>query len=60
MKNNILYAELFGTPEKAARTLEGICKSCEYGDCTTCGVPEWAYYSHDYDALLEWLRGDAE
>lgn len=54
------YSELFGTPERAARTLAGICENCKYGDCVTCGVPEWADYSHDYDALLEWLRGDAE
>ena len=53
------YEKLFGTPERAARTLVGICESCEYGDCVTCGVPEWMDYSHDYDALLEWLRGDA-
>lgn len=36
------WYELFGTPEKAARTLAE-----DYTDC-------------DYDALLEWLRGDAE
>lgn len=54
------WFKLFGTPELAARTLAGICENCKYGDCVTCGVPEWADYSHDYDALLEWLRGDAE
>ena len=59
-ENNNRYFELFGTPERAARTLAGICESCKYGDCVTCGVPEWASYLHDYDALLEWLRGDAE
>ena len=53
------YSELFGTPERAAWTLAGICERCEYGDCVTCGVPECVDYSHDYDALLEWLRGDA-
>lgn len=53
------YEKLFGTPERAARTLAGICESCKYGDCATCGVPDWADYSHDYDALLEWLSGDA-
>lgn len=54
------WFELFGTPERAARTLAGICESCKYGDCVTCGVPEWASYLHDYDALLEWLRGESE
>ena len=54
------YDELFGTPERTARTLAGICESCKYGDCVTCGVPEWTDYTHDYDSLLEWLRVDAE
>lgn len=54
------YQKLFGTPEKTARTLASICESCMYGDCATCGVPKWADYSKDYDALLEWLRSDAE
>ena len=53
------YFELFGTPEMAARTLRRFCADCFCGDCATCGVPEWASYSHDCDALLEWLRGDA-
>ena len=54
------YSELFGTPERAARTLRRFCADCYCGDCATCGVPEWANYTRDYDALLEWLRGDAE
>ena len=53
------WAELFGTPERAARTLSRFCTDCFCGDCATCGVPEWAGYRHDYDALLEWLSGDA-
>lgn len=53
------YSELFGTPERAARTLHSFCKDCFCGDCSTCGLPDWADYRHDYDALLEWLRGDA-
>lgn len=54
------WHDLFGTPERAARTLAGICEICKYGDCATCGVPEWADYSHDYDTLLEWLREEGE
>ena len=54
------YEELFGTPERAAQTLRRFCADCFCGDCATCGVPEWANYTRDYDALLEWLRGDAE
>ena len=38
------YFELFGTPERAARTLED--------KQLVCAMQE-------YDALLEWLRGDA-
>lgn len=53
------WHELFSTPERATRTLAGICESCKFGDCFTCGVPEWANYSHGYDALLEWLRSEA-
>ena len=56
------YEKLFGTPERAARTLHSggtlVCREClireecaetpEDGDCMIM----------DYDALLEWLRGD--
>lgn len=52
------WYELFGTPERAARTLRRFCADCFCGDCATCGVPEWADYTRDYDALLEWLRED--
>lgn len=45
------YNELFGTPERAARTLHELCGGC-------CGLPEQV--RGDYDALLEWLGGDAE
>lgn len=54
------YSELFGTPERAAGTLSGFCEQCRFGDCATCGVPGWADYSHDYDALLEWLGGESD
>lgn len=57
------YEKLFGTPERTARMLMKFSPlSCAYcalysvcgdeldKDCLLC----------DYDALLEWLRGDAE
>ena len=44
------YYELFGTPERAARTLHELCGGC-------CGLPE--RIRGDYVALLEWLGGDA-
>lgn len=50
------YERLFGTPERAAQTLAGIvtadgCVDCALLDATCC---------RNEDALLEWLRGDAE
>lgn len=54
------YEWLFGTPERAARTLSRFCTDCFCGDCATCGVPEWACYRRDYDALLGWLRGESD
>ena len=46
------YCELFGTPERAARTLERKFASCNGNVCIAPNV--------DYDALLEWLRGEWE
>lgn len=57
------YDKLFGTPERAARTLHSggtlVCREClireqcaETPENSNCMVM-------DYDALLEWLRGDA-
>lgn len=59
------YNELFGTPERAARTLivvRGECESvpcspiCPFGDAPACPSN---FESGDYDELLDWLRGDA-
>ena len=60
------YCELFGTPERASRTLyynkEPICTGCALMDeCKK--IPDEEHDTCllvDYDALLEWLRGDAE
>lgn len=51
------YAELFGTPERAARTLVDNCEDHHF--CEGCPADG---KDHDctYDALLKWLRGDAE
>lgn len=63
------YAELFGTPERAARTLANVCQFTHGGElCDRCQC----YLFGDCDrmlrlrseqsindALLEWLRGDA-
>ena len=56
------WHELFGTPERAART---IIKTCdETTECEACpifhaDINALKTNCSDYDALLEWLRGDA-
>ena len=60
------WYELFGTPERAARTLRKNGKSIPA--CYRClvrdecaNLPEDSECPmDDYDALFEWLRGDAE
>lgn len=54
------YHELFGSPERAARTLEKAKGLCNWCDMETCAVEGGECRIYDYDALLEWLRGDAE
>lgn len=54
------YSELFGTPERAARTLAynapSTCDECVLIDICDIGMPA-ACMVRDHDALLEWLRG---
>ena len=50
------YKRLFGTPERAARTLAGI--TCDDGGCEGCTL-YGAECSYDSDVLLGWLVGDA-
>lgn len=57
------HAELFGTPERAARTLADL-QTCSLGfdlECDECAVYSLCQSGarNDRDALLEWLRGDA-
>lgn len=55
------WHELFGTPERAARTLLDVCDNCGQDDCSGCQVYEFTSGGNlEYDALLEWLRGDAK
>lgn len=61
------YEKLFGTPERAARTIMGkqltydILSQCD--DCPhqtdECFDPSGNCAMDDYDVLLEWLKGDA-
>ena len=53
------YSELFGTPERAARTLENGSPLCDWCDTNACEKRGGECSLFDYDALLEWLRGDA-
>ena len=54
------WYELFGTPERAARTLEKGKTLCEWCDKQACSTSGGECRIFDHDALLEWLRGDAE
>ena len=51
------YKRLFGTPERAARTLAGI--TCDDEGCEGCTLYD-ANCSYDENALLGWLREEGE
>ena len=54
------WAKLFGTPERAARTLIDSCNDdYDYG-CGGCPVARVNCKCGDYYALLEWLRGESD
>ena len=64
---NSRYHELFGTPERAARTLAMNCYGATSDGCETCvnadcdgTLRNKPVLSAVYDELLEWLRDDAE
>ena len=53
------YERLLGTPERAARTLESI--PCGNSPCSECPIFEPCLKERTKsNALLDWLRGDAE
>ncbi|ACV22590.1 Uncharacterised protein [Slackia heliotrinireducens] len=54
------YFELFGTPERAARTLENGTPLCGWCDTQTCDKKGGECSLLDYNALLEWLRKETE
>ena len=54
------WHELFGTPERAARAMVDMCEGGTFDDCGGCPAALYECKLGDYDALLEWLRGDAE
>ena len=55
------WHELFGTPKRAARTAVALnnCRVVSCEDCAARGACRYDGCGEDYDALLEWLRGDA-
>ena len=55
------YYKLFGTPERAARTLLDMCKCAEFCDyCPLYGQGvEHCEFPDATSSVLEWLRGDA-
>ena len=59
------WHELFGTPERAART-SWYMLMCKHVSCGECPILDGCDIATDIDcddgeaALLEWLRGDAE
>ena len=54
------WSELFGTPERAARTLARACGECDE-DLPCCECPLYPIVGRNvYEPeILEWLRGDA-
>lgn len=58
---NNRWHQLFGTPERAART---ICRQLKHFNiciCDGCPVkPPNKECDSEYDSLLEWMEGDAE
>lgn len=52
------WQQLFGTPERTARTLLDACGNCGQNDCSGCRVYELTSGGDlGYDAILEWLEG---
>ena len=60
-RNTSRWFELFGTPERAARVIVALnhCRVVGCVDCAARGACGYDGCGGDYDALLEWLRGDA-
>ena len=54
------WHELFGTPERAARTLENGTPMCDWCDTQACDKRGGECSLFDYNVLLEWLRGESD
>lgn len=55
------WYQLFGTPERAAQAVVALnnCRVVGCADCVARGACKYDGCGDDYDALLEWLEGDA-
>lgn len=59
--NKSRWAELFSTPELAARTLyDALMCVKAANDCSRCELNGLCVRCGDYDALLEWLGGESD
>ena len=54
------YQRLFGTPERAARTLENGSPLCDWCDTNACEKRGGECSLFDYDALLAWLKQEVD
>lgn len=55
------WAELFGTPERAARTISTTAKCFDHEiACRDCMYESYCNTQCEYDALLEWLGGESD
>ena len=54
------WHELFGTPERAARTLENGSPLCDWCDTNACEKRGGECSLFDYDALLAWLKQEVD
>jgi hypothetical protein len=55
--NDTRWHELFGTPERAARTIADACTTDPGDGCIGCPAFGAKCGCGGYDALLEWLKG---
>jgi hypothetical protein len=52
------WEKLFGTPERAARTLEAHMRKCRSADVTLCDSCVMRRSCGEEQALLEWLESE--
>ena len=58
--DNSRWFELFGTPERAAKTLAAFCDKCKRDYCNGCKFGAFVEFNMFEEDMLEWLRGKAK